>query len=104
MKLAVIILSYNSEELLPALFDGIAIQRCQPDEVIVLDSNSRDASCDIAAIRGARVFTHGTRKFNHGGTRRWGSEITDADVVIYLTHDAVPADEYCFENIACALQ
>lgn len=102
MKLAVVILTYNAERMLPALFDGIAIQRLQPDEVIVLDSNSRDASCAIAARRGARVIRHETRKFNHGGTRRWGSELTNAEIVMYLTHDAVPADEDCFANIVAA--
>jgi len=99
MKLAVVILSYNAARLLPAVFDGISIQRMQPGEVIVLDSNSRDSSCAIASARGARVVTHGERKFNHGGTRRWGSELTEAEIIVYLTHDAVPADEDCFANI-----
>jgi rhamnosyltransferase len=104
MRLAAVILTYNSQALLPALFDGIALQTRQPDEVIVMDSNSRDASRDIAMERGARVQIHGDRKFNHGGTRRWASELTDADIIIYLTHDAVPADPNTFANIVIALE
>jgi rhamnosyltransferase len=104
MKLAAIILTYNSQTLLPALFDGVALQALQPDEIIVMDSNSRDSSRDIAAARGARVYTHGVRKFNHGGTRRWASELTDADILIYLTHDAVPADAEAFAHIVAAIK
>lgn len=103
MKLAVIILSHNSETLLPALFDGIARQTLRPDEVVLMDSNSCDSSCEIAVSRGARVQNHGDRKFNHGGTRRWASELTDADILIYLTHDAVPANIETFANIVSAL-
>ena len=104
MKLAVVILAYNAAQLLPAVFDGIAIQRRQPDEIIVLDSNSRDASCDVAAARGARVVRHENRKFNHGGSRRWASEMTDADIIIYLTHDAIPADPDTFANMMATFE
>ena len=104
MNFAVIILTHNSQALLPALFDGIAIQKKQPDEVLVVDSNSTDASREIAAEHGARVYAHGTRKFNHGGTRRWASELTEADILIYLTHDAVPADPDAFSNILASIE
>jgi rhamnosyltransferase len=104
MTLAVIVLTYNSQALLPALLDGIAIQTLQPDEVIVMDSNSRDASREIAVARGAYVHVHGARKFNHGGTRRWASELTSADILIYLTHDAIPADPDAFANIVASIR
>jgi len=103
MKFAVVILTYNSERRLPALFDGIAKQTRQPDEIIVMDSNSWDSSRQIAEDQGARVYVHGSRKFNHGGTRRWASQETDADFLIYLTDDAVPADPFSFANIIDAL-
>lgn len=104
MKLAVVILTYNSAQRLPMLFDGIAKQTRQPDEIIVMDSNSQDTSRQISEDYGARVYVHGTRKFNHGGTRRWASEETKADLLIYLTDDAVPADPFSFANIIAALE
>jgi rhamnosyltransferase len=42
-------------------------------------------------------------QFNHGGTRRWASEQVDADALIYLTQDAIPADAGTFANIIADL-
>lgn len=34
------------------------------------------------------------KEFDHGGTRNLGARMSDADIVVYMTQDAVPADKY----------
>lgn len=38
-------------------------------------------------------------EFDHGGTRDRGIRMSDADVVVCMTQDAVPADEFLIENL-----
>lgn len=37
--------------------------------------------------------------FDHGGTRNLGAEQSDADVLVFMTQDAVPADAYLIERL-----
>ncbi len=38
-------------------------------------------------------------RFDHGGTRRMGAGFSDADVLVFMTQDAVPADENLIEQL-----
>ena len=42
-------------------------------------------------------------EFDHGATRQLGAESSGADVVIFMTQDAIPADEYLVERLVGAL-
>ncbi len=37
--------------------------------------------------------------FDHGGTRNLGAELSDAEILVYMTQDAVPADEHLIERL-----
>ena len=39
-------------------------------------------------------------EFDHGGTRNMGASISQADIVLYMTQDAVPEDEHLIETFA----
>jgi rhamnosyltransferase len=43
-------------------------------------------------------------EFDHAATRRMGVEMSDADVIIFMTQDAVPADKYMVEKLVEALK
>lgn len=43
------------------------------------------------------------REFDHGGTRRLGVSLSNADIFVCMTDDAVPADEYLVEKLVSAL-
>ena len=47
--------------------------------------------CDLYHIKRA--------EFDHGRTRRCGASKSDADVVMFMTQDAVPADEFLVEKL-----
>lgn len=38
-------------------------------------------------------------EFDHGGTRQWMAEASDADILLFMTQDAVPADHYLVEEL-----
>jgi rhamnosyltransferase len=63
------------------------------DHVLVLDSSSTDGTGDLARAMGLRVLTIPRAEFNHGGTRQLAAEmLPDADILVFLTQDAVLAD------------
>lgn len=44
------------------------------------------------------------KEFDHGGTRRKGAELSKADYMIFMTQDALPADEHLVENLMKPLE
>lgn len=103
MRNALIIPNRNGAEHLDRLLPALAAQSLQPDEVLVVDSASNDDSPARWREFGARVVGIAATQFNHGGTRRWASTLVDADVLIYMTQDAVPADRDALRRLHDAL-
>ncbi len=68
---------------------GIARQRIEEEvEVVVVDSESKDASAELAASMGARVHPIAAAEFNHGGTRNLGVSLARGEVVVFTSQDA----------------
>jgi len=103
MRSALIIPNRNGADHLARLLPALAAQSLQPDEVLVVDSASSDGSPARWRAYGARVVAIDAARFNHGGTRRWASTLTQADVLIYMTQDAVPADRDALRRLHDAL-
>jgi glycosyltransferase involved in cell wall biosynthesis len=60
-------------------------------EVVVLDSESTDATREVAERHGALVETIPKAAFSHGGARNRLMEMSGGEYVAFLTQDAVPA-------------
>ncbi|MBO9534581.1 MAG: glycosyltransferase [Solirubrobacteraceae bacterium] len=69
----------------------VAVAEQGPEEVLVVDSGSRDGSADVARRHGATVVEIDPRAFKHGPTRNLAAEQTTGDVIAFLTQDATPA-------------
>ncbi|MBD9414958.1 glycosyltransferase family 2 protein [Pseudomonas sp. PDM16] len=99
MRTALIIPTRNAGAHLDRLLPALAAQTLQPDEFLVIDSSSRDSTVARLREAGARVEVITPDQFNHGGTRRLASQQVEADVLIYLTQDAIPARPDSFARI-----
>ena len=102
-RVAVIIPTYNAARYWPELSKGIRAQSLRPDRMIVIDSSSADGTAKMARGDGFEVIEIASSEFNHGGTRQMGAEYAaDADILIYLTQDAVPDAPDAFANLVLA--
>ena len=43
-------------------------------------------------------------EFDHGGTRKKAAELSGADIMVFMTQDALPADENLIENLTAPLK
>ncbi len=102
MRSALIIPTHNAAPYLDRLLPALSAQTLQPDRFLVIDSGSGDDTVARLAAFGADIETIDKRDFNHGGTRRRASERVDADILFFLTQDAVPRPD-AFERLREAL-
>jgi rhamnosyltransferase len=97
------ILTYNGDAYLARILD--AVERQVFDgvvEVLVVDSGSTDGTLEIVASHpSVRLHQIPNSEFGHGKTRNLAAQLARGEFVVYLTHDAVPADDYwLFEMLA----
>jgi len=78
----------DGERYLHELLEALA--REGAEEVLVIDSGSRDGSCEIARAAGVELVEIPSAEFGHGRTRNLGAERTSGDLICFLTQDATP--------------
>jgi glycosyltransferase involved in cell wall biosynthesis/GT2 family glycosyltransferase len=87
---SVIVPVKDGERYLQELLD--AVRREGPDEILVVDSGSRDRSLEIARSAGARVLEIPTGEFGHGRTRNLAAAQSSGELICFLTQDATPCE------------
>ena len=70
-----------------------------PWELIVIDSGSTDGTLDAAAAHRASILNVSAEAFNHGVTRNQAITHASGDIVVLMTQDAVPADEFLLDAL-----
>jgi glycosyltransferase involved in cell wall biosynthesis len=88
MRVSVVIPVKDGERYLKELLG--ALEREQVDEILVIDSGSRDRSQEIVRAAGAQLIAIPPEQFGHGRTRNLGAESTTGDLICFLTQDATP--------------
>ena len=97
--ITIIIPTYNASKYLPSLLARLESQTIKNYELMVVDSSSNDNTVDIAQSHRANVITIPQSEFDHGGTRTLAAVEANGDILVYLTQDALPYNEYAIENI-----
>jgi rhamnosyltransferase len=100
---SVIIPTYNAMPGIDRLLHSLKRQSVEC-EIIVIDSSSRDDTAQVAKSCGARVVVIPKESFNHGGTRNFAVAQSTEDVVVFLTQDVLPFDEWCIERLIKPLE
>ena len=92
-RVAAIVPTLNGGRVWAKCMEALANQSLPDYSMLVIDSGSVDGTVRIAEKFGARVLRIPKVEFDHGGTRQLGVELSaDAEIVAFLTHDAVLAD------------
>lgn len=100
MKTAIIIPTWNAEPWLPELLEALKNISPKPDNILFIDSSSIDNTRSLIKEHGFTVHQIPKEEFGHGKTRNLGASLNkDADILIYITQDAIPAQTNLIEPI-----
>jgi rhamnosyltransferase len=104
-RIALIIPTHNASRYWKNLCEGIRLQSLQPQEVIIVDSASSDGTAREAQDAGFTLLEIDSKDFDHGGTRQLAAEhAPDADILLYMTQDAIPCSVDAFKHLVFAFQ
>jgi len=90
--LSFIIPTYNEEKNIGPLIDALNRQMADGDEIIVVDSYSKDRTVDIAQGKGAKVVLQ--PKAGIGAAKTEGARNANNGLVVMLDADCVPAPDF----------
>lgn len=89
---SVIIPTLNAGTMIDEQLTALERQYRKPDEIIVVDSSSQDATQSIVRNHpGVQLIVIDRKDFNHGGTRDMALRRSKGDFVLFLTQDAMPS-------------
>lgn len=103
---AVIIPIYHPDSKFNRLLRKLHEQKDVDFDLYIVDSGSdvKEYESDLKGLP-YHIDQISSREFNHGGTRRAVAEkCKDYPFLIYMTQDAVPADEYSLFNLVACFQ
>ena len=89
VRLSLVMPTWNAGALLDEVLAAVTAQRDPGfDELVAVDSGSRDGTVERLQRAGFRVVPIPQREFDHGATRDRGIAATTGDVVVLLVQDA----------------
>lgn len=103
MKIDGIIPTYRPGKELEELLKRLNAQSLSLHKIIIMNTRAGDFPQEyVKAYPNVEVFHLEKADFDHGGTRHAAAERSDADYLLFLTQDALPADRYLVEELASA--
>ena len=99
MKVSIIIPTHNASKYISGQIKRLKDQSAGITEIIVIDSESADDTVKIAEAMGAKCIRIKSADFDHGGTRNIAYRQSAGDIVVFLTQDALPADNLAIARI-----
>lgn len=104
VKVDVIIPTYKPDDRLYKTVDRLLQQTKPVNQIYLINTIPVDGTRVSVAERYKDVERVTVKEilqseFNHGATRNMGVELSDADYVVMMTQDAVPADKHLIEQL-----
>lgn len=98
--ISIILLTKNGGSRLEELMQSIKNQKFEGNiEVIAIDSGSQDNTIDILKKYNAKIYRIAPEDFHHSKTRNLGAQKSKGNILVYLTQDALPIDNYLLMNL-----
>ena len=99
VKTDVIIPAYRPGEEFEKLLERLSAQKYPVNRIIVMNTEEKFWKKTWEEKYPLVEVHHLTKEeFDHGGTRNMGASISQADIVLYMTQDAIPADDRLMER------
>ena len=103
LRVSVILATKNAGPLFSEVLEKLAAQEYDGEiEIIVIDSGSSDDTAATAARHGAIVRSIPAEEFDHGLTRNRAIEMASGEIVVLMSQDALPGDQYLIRNLVKA--
>jgi len=99
MNTSIIIPTYYAESYISKLLTQLQQQTIDDYELIIIDSSSQDRTVEITKAYTDNVIVIPQDEFDHGGTRAKAALMAKGEILIFMTQDALPANEYTLANI-----
>ena len=104
-KVDIIIPAYHPGNEFEKLLESLSGQSYPVEKILVMNTEAEFWNSEWESKFPKVKVTHLKKsEFDHGGTRRMAAELSDGDVMVYMTQDAVPADENLIRNLIRPLQ
>lgn len=104
MTVDVLIPVYRPDRKFARLLQMLAAQTMKPEKIIVMNTEKAYWNQEgYEGVNGLEVHHLTKKEFDHGGTRNQAAGYSTADVMIFMTDDAVPADNRLIERLVEAL-
>lgn len=101
----VIIPTYRPDESFRTLLERLEKQTYPVGHILIINTEEQYwKESLIEGISKAEVFQIPKSEFDHGATRDMGAGFSNADILLYMTQDAIPYDEHLVENLVAALE
>lgn len=99
-RVDVIIPTYKPDERVVLLVKKLLRQSYPLREIHLIDTDTGIFPEELAQLSDNIKVTHIPKeKFDHGGTRHMGMLKSKAEIVVFMTQDALPANEYLIEEL-----
>ncbi len=100
MKIDVIIPTYKPDLKLDRNLRMLKKQTVRADKILLINTEESLFHSEVFSSLLQGEIIHITKsEFDHGGTRNKAAASCDADIIVLLTQDAIPADEHLIENL-----
>ena len=104
-NLALVIPTLDAGRHIDRMVAALKTQTLRPSRFLVIDSGSSDDTVARFGDAGAQIHPIPPSEFDHGGTRQLAVDmLAEAEFVIFLTQDAVPAHPEAFANLVRAFE
>lgn len=87
MKISIVVPAYNEERMIEACVRSLTNQTRMPDEIVVVDNNSKDRTAELAARHGARVIPESRQGISFARTA--GFNHAQGDIVLRCDADTI---------------
>ena len=103
MTVDVIIPSYKPGRSFHELLRRLEAQTLKPGHILIINTEEKYFDPSLTeGIASAEVFHITKAEFDHGATRNMGAGFSNADILVFMTDDAMPADRHLIANLAGA--